>query len=540
MGDFNMYRVLIAEDEAFIRRSIITQIDWVSLDCEVVGETDNGQDAIRLLESLKPDILLSDIRLEGLSGMEAVRFIHDRKLSVQPILITGYGDLSYAKEAIQLNVVDFILKPIDPEELKAAIRKAVGLVREERERVREMELLYKQVQESKPLLLERFLLQLANGMVTDSREIEQNAAFFDFPPAPYIVAALELDDYAEFQKTHSPMERKAYELAIRECCREAVARFEKAYDVSLSPNCQLLFIPHDSVSDVVDLAEQIQEKLFREYGLSVSFGIARPERKFGRLSERVEEARQALRHKFYSGNRAVIPYADAVGVEEGATLPAYPSIQAVTQAVLAGNTAEAAERLEEAWNAVSGFPSEEDIKNLAMEWVIVVRNAVRSRQIAVRQQDADYNVYALISKQQTIQDIRQTVFSLILDVARQVENSISSRYRSTVERILAYIDQNYDREITLQELAELVYMNPKYVSRLLKQETGENFSSLLTQIRIRRAMELMDSEECKVYEVARKVGINDSRYFSQMFKKHTGMTPLEYRYRRRAPENKSL
>ncbi|MCD9023232.1 response regulator [Cohnella silvisoli] len=531
-----MYKVLIAEDEHMIRKALISQMDWAAMGCVVTGETDNGTRAIGLLLSLKPDILISDIQLEGKSGIEVCQYIQGNGLSVKTVLITGFGELSYAKAAIKLDATDFILKPIDPAELEAAVRKAVAQLDAETALAEEMVKLQAVVEESLPLLKERFLLQLAGGSVPDRNELVQNMSFFNIRLDHYAVLALEIDDYGSYLDAYRPLERQALELALREQCLGLAGPTKQSCYVDFEPNCRLLVVDHERGADLIGMAEAIQENVFDKYGMSISIGISGGSTDPSRLNETVEEAKGALRHKFYSGSRSVVSHADIQDIVRGKTVSPFPYYAAVTRAVLVGNTEEARYQFHKLWSMIGHEADEAYIKNTVVEFIIVIQTSIQSGHINLEHMSFESNVYGLIASQSTVQDVRSTAEALLVTLSDEVRTIISSRNRSVVDRLLQYMNEHYGREITLKELGETVYMNPKYVSRLLKQETGENFSAMLTKIRIQKAKEMMEHGDLKVYEVAQKVGINDSRYFSQMFKKHAGVTPLDYRNRYVSPE----
>ncbi len=523
-----MYKIVIIEDEPFIRNALIHQINWGELGCVVAGEADNGRDGIEVINNLSPDIVISDIKMDGPDGIAISRYILEHLFETKVILITGFAQMDYAQAAIKIGVNDFILKPIDPEELIGAVKKAITDIEQKKKRKEEMLNLRSIVQESMPILRERFFQELSVNMLFDTEEIVDRAAFLDINLNQYAGMILEIDKERDVFDA-SEQELQPYLLGIKKLIKPLVDGVG-GYVFEMDKNICIIADPA-MFGALFELASQMQAAIDKKFGLSVSVGISERWHDICKLNQCIDEARYALRHKFYLGSGSVI-YSGDVDDHDKKKADHITFINRyvnIVNYVKVGDGENAREHFERLWAEIAEGYHESFIRNKAFEFVIFLFERLDDNSVKVDDIMPLNEIYISLSKFSTVNSIYRFIKNIIFFACKERNKYIHEKNSNVIKTVLNYIKEHYNHDVSLETLSKLVYLNPKYLSTLFKKETGETISNHIAHIRIEKAKELMSDIRLKTYEIADKVGIHDSRYFSQLFKRHTGLTPSQYR-----------
>ena len=528
-----MNKILIVEDERFTRESLMTCIHWSEVDCEIAATAEDGVEAIGLIASIEPDIVISDIKMDGMDGIGLCEHIYNHCPNIRVILVTGHSEFEYAQRALKLGVKDFILKPTDPDELLHAIRRISSEMEAIKKRQEEYQRLQKVVEDNIPLLQERFILDLVTGNLAHEKEISQRQHFLQMDFSCFTMAVLEIDNYEEFLDKYEEPQRQILKLMIRDIGLGVMREYGVAHFIEKEPNLFILFI---SFGADHDLLEDIQQKIATFTDLSVSLGISRAAGHPQEMNAAFRQAIEALSRKFYIGQQCIIYFQDINWNDRGGNTAMNNSFDGMLAQMLirvrAGDKEGALVNLMKIEQILLKEKGEKAVffKNVVIDIVIQIQRL----QLGMGKPSsisgvADVPFITAIANGETLKEIWDLLTNMVVkttDVAHERHKNLT---RSVVDRIIAYINDNYRKDISLEELGDIAFMNPKYVCRLIKKETGSNFTDILLTIRIERARQLLRNPDMKTYEVAESVGISDSRYFSKVFKKHTGMTPTEFR-----------
>lgn len=526
-----MYRILVIEDEYIIRKALIREINWREIGCEVTGEADDGLKALECIGQIRPDIIISDIKMEKMDGIEVTKRIRELRPGVEIIFITGYGDVKYAQQAIKLGASDFILKPINPDTLLKAVKKACDKINTRIRKKEEFNKLQKIVEKSIPDLSEKFLFELANNnAIYNKEEFQQRLDFLDIHLQKFIVLAVEIDNYETLVQKYNEKTRQTYKLGIKNKFLEMFETLRlEAYYIYRSKNLDIVIMEDCDNTDTVKLFADIQNNIMETLEVSISIGLSCVNDNLPALNQSVEEAVNALNHKFYTGDMSIVFYKDIKLHKINKKENQFVLYQDIANSVSVGDTGKVKKRLEGFLNHLRNSNDENYIRKSIMELVIVIQGMLRESRFNLDEIISLDSFYTKINKSRTINELSNIINNLAILLTEQINRDIKSNNRLLVEKILEYIKKNYHNNISLNDLSRLVFMNPNYISRLIKQETGENYSEILTKIRIGKSKEFLKNIKYKTYEVAKMIGINDPRYFSQMFKRYTGLTPKEYR-----------
>ena len=399
-----MLKVVVVEDEELVRKGIVLTVDWAGAGCAVVGEAANGEEGLEVIRRYRPDLIVTDIRMPKLDGIEMLRRLREEGNRAHVVFLTAYSDFSYAQNALRLGVLDYILKPVMEDDFFDLLRRAKVRLTESRGRQRYLSWTRDQMERYKPSLIDHFF-QKWSARQLDALEVEEQLRYLNLVvPAQYEITAIDLRDNYEQQTDGQP---------------------EGAWDDNL----------------LYYACQNIVEELYS-----------------------AETKPQSFRGQ--KGNLMVLA-------------PQLPNDR--SQRLLA------------------------NIKEMVERYLPVKATLAR----------------ATGSGEQNVPDVIDRAMEALED---QIQYSI------VVTNALQYVERNLSNtELSLQMVANALFVSPQHLSRVFKHETGDTFGTFLTQARIRRAMVLLRQPKLKMYEVSSRCGYSSQYYFSSTFKKALGISPNEYR-----------
>lgn len=523
-----MYTVIVADDEEEIRKGIIRRVGWERVGFRVIGEAENGADALELVEKLEPDLLLTDIRMPFLSGIDLARAVREVRPTVQIAFLSGYDDFSYAQQAIQYNIVSYMLKPISSGELEEELIKIKAVIDkkfEEFTRGIQVKFEIKKSEFLLPLLLDSF----QQGRMKEE-ELEENALACGLLRNPMpdnmkyaiLVVGIEDENGKDMTKRSSV---NAIDMILKKYARYASC-YLKGRVVSI-----IAATPAGLNKYLHIIVEEIVQSVERMMNLKCQIGVSRSMDMLTYCREGYLEAMNALSYS-EDGQSSVYFIAD----EEKSRGLEQEDLQVITgkiESLLRGGTTEDMEaylnRLEQEMRVGN---------NPFMSVLILISQIVASV----------YKVVYTVSGDQGIRRIEeQYPMSEMQELERTAENfqnmkkmcifakeMLSEQRKKSSERIceqaVQIINDRYtEQDISVISISEEVGVSPNYLSGLIKKNTGKTLVELLTGRRIEKAEELLCCTSLKIGEITEVCGYKDQYYFSHCFKKITGMSPNRYR-----------
>lgn len=523
-----MYKLIIVEDELMIRKTLSEALNWNEAGCTVAGTAQDGIQALELIKKNKPDIIISDIKMDGMDGIELCQKMKYDHPEIKVIIITGHSEFDYAQSALKLGVKDLILKPIDHGELMNSVRKAIAEIEVEKARKAEFDKMKKAIEENISALRENFLLELLSNSII-REEIYDKMSFFNISFEKYYVMALEIDHYEGFLNNNGEMDRQLKRMVIRQICMKIINKYSKGY--LFEKETKLGMVIQMGELQIISIAEEIQAAIKQEIDLSVTIGISEPAEGYEDFISAFKQSAHALRHKYYLGDGAIISVSDTVASLVKENIKIQPDYSRIIQCVKVGDCEGALKRFDEMMLEMRrNMPRDINFMlNLAAEIIAAIHTNLFERNIDINSIIPGFNLYSRLSSCNTLPGIEEMISGFIGSVASYIHSKNKTQNSAAVAKAMEYLKKNFYKDVTLNDVSGEVYMNPNYLGRLIKKETGRNFSDILSEIRIEKAKELMKDMQLKTYEISEKVGISDSRYFSQLFRKITGFTPSEYR-----------
>ncbi len=527
------YRVLLADDEEEIRTGISRKIDWAALGFTLVGEAGNGEEALELAEQMRPDVVLTDIKMPFMDGLELCRRLRQSLPAAKLVVFSGFDDFEYARQAVGMGVSEYILKPINAPELMEVLTKLRTQLDSQRLERRDMETLRRRYEESLPVLRELFYTRLLSGQLSPA-QVQDRAARYEIELAPglWAVALVHADLPAEGGDTERD---ELLLLSVQSFLTEHFAMEGCAARVVLFGDTAALLVQLSGDDKLYPLLEELERLslLSRSYlGISLTAGVGRPCQGPEELYRSAEGARAALDYRALVGGGRVI-YIDDLEPQPAATLSFEENDQHLLSAAIklgAPDQVERAvgtlmERLRQTGLSLSRYHL------FLLEVVTCLVRLARSGGVAVEEVfGANFTGSVSLSDFSSPEELGRWLAERCLKLHELLGRQRTDSAWRLVEQAKEYIAGHYsDESLSVEALCSHIHLSPTYFSTLFKREVGMSFTAYVTQVRMDEAVRLLRDTDEKTYRIAERTGYSDPNYFSYVFKRRFGVSPSKYR-----------
>ncbi|WP_127486043.1 response regulator [Paenibacillus ehimensis] len=497
-----MLRIMIADDEERIRLGLEKIIQKESEDYEIVGSYANGLEILNALPGKEVDMIITDIQMPAMDGLELIDKLRERKPGVPCVILSGYSEFEYARKALKFGVVDYLLKPVNKQELFALLRRLHGET--ERRRV-----------EGRARQTDWIRAKL------EGREVEP-AGEMPEPPWEGEAACLVI-------RGEEPIEEGALRARIAEV---AGAAFLEAIPITGHMMCLLVAADFRSYPQgTADLATRLALSCTTGQKGCLSVGIGPVVRGPHQWSEAFREALRASHYAMYGTGRVLtamveeIPAASLHGQFAKLEKELKPFLEILDEAGIREVLQKFVLRLAEL------RPEKRQLLELFEQTVFLLRQDIPEFvEVIEDHYGGSLKMESLIENAMRFEQIGTQWIRSITELLRGCRERRSSRENRVIGQVKKILAEGFQRDIDLQSLAAEVYLTPNYLSKLFKAETGQTLTEFMIGIRIQKAKELLkEHAELKTYEIGERVGYPDPAYFNKIFKKTVGFTPKEYR-----------
>ncbi|MFW5629543.1 MAG: response regulator transcription factor [Acetivibrio ethanolgignens] len=432
-------KVLLVDDEMIAIKMLKKLIPWGELGLELMGYAKDGNEAYQMVLKEMPDIIITDIRMGNMDGLQLVERVFNLSKNVKILLTSAYADFDFAKEAIRLGCSDYILKPVDEDELEEALRKMIEDIRGKQNERKLIDRSEKQL-----WMLELYKYMKSSSHANKALKYKKD---YDFDFLDYIVFLIQRDSSSidEYINTSSiEMLQEKYVLHILE--RVVGEEYKKKFlFFDYEDDTWILIVEKTAAEEMMDTGRRLAEVLQEELNLNVLFCFSTQGKSLEELPDLYGQVKSLQKYAFYIGDEKILGYNyNCVGAEI------------------------------------------EQIREIGAK------------------REAEYSI-------------------------KQKEKETKKKFSKPVEESLQFIEANYNKNLSLDEICENVAVSKNYFCYLFKRELGVSLWNYLTQIRLGQAKRLLEETDLKTYEIAFEVGYDNPSYFSKIFKKLESVTPNEYR-----------
>ena len=525
-----MYKLLIVEDEDMLREALLGSVDWSGLGYEARGAED-GEQALNIALEFKPDIVLTDIRMPFLDGLQLSAKLREVLPGTMVAILSGHDEFAYAQEALKLGVREYLQKPMPPAELVAAVKRLERSVDAARVREHQMNRMRRQLDQAMPLMRQKLLNQLVERELSQA-EIEDMLRFVGLPLSgeSFTVCLIDFESENSAARDWALMECAALDIIKTEAKTDAAVFELNRGGVALIYCARTVFTEKERAF-VAQLLEAIRSELYEQLDLATTAAIGEPVDRLCELNRSYMSARQALRSRVMLGRYNTY---DAFARLEEARLYPFDDVNQLLQRLKQGSRAELEEGIQLFADKLRSAGSL-SVENLRVLTIDLLNGAFKLMTDAGKADPARLDeAYRQAFAAKSLDDCQAIVLNHLLITHGQLEEARASCGNQLIEGACAYIAQHYaDPDMSLNAAAAHVFVSPTYLSILFKKKLGVTFIDYLINLRLEKAKALLRDTAKRTYEVAAETGYGDPQYFSVCFKKYTGLTPTEYRAQHR-------
>lgn len=519
-----MYRVIIVDDEPIIRKGLRETIEWESIGLEVSGEASNGKQALELIRTIRPHILITDIKMPEMGGIELIEQIKRENINIRIIILSGYSDFMFLKKAIHLGVESYLLKPIDNDELVDNLIEAVNNIEKE---IAQITRSY----QGQELLISSTLNRLVTQRI-GADELREKLAFLgmNLEGRRFLCAICTVGKIiaGSFDK-----DEQMLLMAVHNICKELS---EGVATTFIDSNRHVVFLfcsdQESALEDTVKtLMDNVVKTVEKTLGISLLVYVGTAVGAIENVSKSYSSAVSCLNYGVFFESGGIIWYdrIEQNSIQSEAEIKI--NYEVIKNLIQLGKKEELRTYIHDILLSVccEGSVTVDYIRNLIMQISIKIMEIFHEIN-AVDSDEGDiiYYDYTALLSMYRMEDFFDWLFTLCDRLF--FETGKMQRMGSVVaKKVINYIEQHYVEGPTLKQVAGELRVNTSYLGQIFKKETGKSYTDYVNHLRIKKAAEMLSKSNLKVYEVAEKVGFTDYRYFLKIFKKMTGITPKEIR-----------
>ena len=527
-----LYRLMLVDDEPEIREGMKEIIDWEASGFRLVAEADNGLDALQLAEQTRPDLVITDVRMHFMDGLDMVQRMRSFLPMAQFIVVSGYDEFEYTRRSIQIKIADYVLKPISAAEFTAVLGRAKRALDDEYAKHNSVQVMNRIFSDSLPILRQQLLYSLMSGGMDEVSARSAAARYnLDLEASRYAVALLRI---ASGGGSTLAGDEELVRLAVDQIVREVLGGRIACHVFNHNGRVAVLAMLREeqSMSELMALMDTAATVVRDYIGATVTAGVGEPCLQLSCIPESAAQAMAALNHWALVDDSQVI-YIRDLKRGDGAHLTMDPQVPVtLSSAIRSKQKAEIAQCVHALIGRLRGEKvSFSEYQVYMMEALMAVIQTAREMQVEMDvTRDPSGGLLRDFLEARDLDGAEEMLLSLCMSVSE----AIGAGRRESVKRI-AQLAQEYitqragEPTLTMERVCEELKVSPAYFRALLKRETGQTFHQYLNGLRMNRAMDLLRTTSLKTAEIAQLSGLGEASYFSYAFKKHFGVSPSQVR-----------
>lgn len=532
------YSVMLVDDEEEVRQAIIKKLDWNAAGFDVIGYAENGEEALEMVENLRPDVVMTDIHMPFMDGLTLCRKLKEISKNTKAIIFSGYDEFEYAQEAIKLEVEEYILKPIDATKLKLVFERIKKSLDEEIEEKRNIEGLKKYYYESLPIMKEQFMGSLLEGKIEESKIDELRKLYDNEFNAPFygvtVIHSETLNRENNDKSNDEVMYTQLLPVSLKQIVDENLENsFEYRIFIYLEWVIVIAMFQYSSeISKLLKRMNQVCKTASRVLNVNTSAGIGQVCDSLMALSHSYNGAKSAFEYRILLEPNQAIYIQDIEPKSEERISIDENEVQNIMKDIKVGSKEDLQKSINNLLIKVKFSKiSISQLQLSLMEIFVEIIKLGRVYEVDIEQvTGADFNLYQDISKFDTLEAIGNWLLDTCMQVRKLIRRERTDTAKLITDKAMQYITDNYsNQELSVDTICGTLNVSPTYFSTIFKRETGMGFVNYLTKVRMEQALRLLNSTSEKAYTIAGQVGYAEPNYFSYVFKKEYGISPSKYR-----------
>lgn len=539
----NEIKVFLVEDEMVIRRGIKNSIDWEKEGYIFCGEASDGELVYPMIIKEKPDILITDIRMPFMDGLELCKLVKKELPNIKILILSGYDEFDYAKEAIRLGVTEYLLKPISSGKLLEALNGVSESIRREKEDKDLVRKYMEEMRENTEHEKQKFFEQMIAGNLSMADALETGKKYeMNLSAGMYNLLLFRFTLGEENRKSGELLGEAEYAI------EKLTERLEYVFEFQRGVEGWAFLLMADNEEQMSERVKELSkdlEEIMKNYSTIAYFGgIGQPVARLRELEESFREAERALAARFTMELNRIISVEDIrmaqnVDTLDDIEITSFGEIEKTRTMLEKFLNNGAEDEIDEFVDVYINELPEENLKSVLMRqyiimdaYIVMMSFCEKIEGIEGEMQAQSEELKNSMKTIQTLEEIKNYIRMLLKKIIGVRDTISGRRYSDIIEIAKDQIRKTYmSDEISLNTIAAEVGMSPSYFSSIFSKEMGKTFVEYLTEIRMDRAKELLMCSSMKTSEIGYEVGYKDPHYFSYIFKKTQNCTPKEFRAR---------
>lgn len=535
-----LYKIMLVDDEEDVREGVSHKINWEQIGFKIVGYAENGQEALELAEKLHPDVLMTDIKMPFMDGLTLCEKMKQMMPEIKLVILSGFDEFEYAQKAIQFEVTEYILKPINSKELTNVLVRIKNQMDVEYSEKCNYDKLYQHYIKSLPIIREKFLVGLMEGRIPEDRI----ATYCDNCEVHFsgeVMAVAVVQGYGKIQGDKSNNMPSSYEneltlMSIKGICDENLGK-RLEYISFIYLDYLIVIAMLEKKEKVFELLQNLNltcEASQKFLNVSMSAGIGYLCEKAIDLSHSYEGAKVALEYRVLScagPNKAIYILDVEPGTKDQVSF-GEQDLQKLIRAIKLGEIYELKEVLKQIIDNLSqNMTSIQQYQIFVVELIADLFKFCRGYEIDLQDVFKDrFDFYHDILKYDSLDRLSSWLLEKCLKIQKIIQQERMDSVKLIATKTKQYISEYYfDPDLSVDMMCSELHVSAAYFSTIFKKETGMSFVTYLTKVRLEEAIRLLNTTDEKTYVISSKVGYLEPNYFSYVFKKHFGISPMKYR-----------
>ncbi|WP_407272283.1 helix-turn-helix domain-containing protein [Radiobacillus sp. PE A8.2] len=536
-----MYKVMLVDDDYPALEFLSEMIEWELLDLELQSIHENGASALAYALKDMPDILITDIGMPKMDGLELTERMKEQKADLQVAILSCHSEFKYAQKALKLNVQDYILKDtLDPEDLSALLLDIKNKLENNYKRIIKQEKLENVVERNKSLAKEKFLRELIYQSPQSNKEwcYIDNFSGFKLEKRPYIPILCSIEGYESHKNAYSSED--LFLFAVQNVITEVLKTTEtEAVHFHFETNKSIILFPYestlkmDSYGDTYNTLTKIQQTLKSYLNVSISFlvgeNVAPDDLQF-----EISNLLGSKKQRFYMESSLITKKTEEISDTSEDIYSHYDAAAKELRQLIFEKEINNIKPFVNKWLQFikEGSYEPDNVKEWVLKLLLELKLKLKSLQYFQSSFNMDI-VHQEIINIENINDLRIWLIDCLDAVLQLTTEALYSAKNKEILEACVYVSLNIEKKLCLDEVANHLFLNPSYFSRLFKKETGKTFVEYVKTMKMERAKELLNQTTDTVGEICERLGYDNQSYFIKLFKNYTGITPAEYRGRKK-------
>lgn len=536
-----MIKILIVDDDSIARTNVKTLIEWNKYGLEVCGEAANGESGIEMIGELSPDIVITDMSMPVLNGVEFIAYIEKNCTWIKVIALSGYDEYEYVRQSMKKGAIDYILKhTLSKAVLINVLKIACERISKERVENDNRDKIQRKLKESLSAMQQKFIRELVSGGFDEIKEIKRkiNDLSLNIEPKNLLLVVVEIDDFHFLKEKLTTKGTNKIISSFIDISTEILKDMGRAIITNIEEEKFIILFSlgnmrssleiHNSVLTSID---RIKTSSKRYLNITACFSIGGVFDSIMELNKHYLEADKILKEKFFKGKDMVFQKHIEISEQKEIFNLDIRDEKTIIVALKSADWQKILLCINDIFERILLFgKNQRSIQMICVELINIVNRVAGESGLETKEIYRGEDIpYDEMKKYETIKEVKEWIISIYEKLAKLLEiSSITPEYAEPTKKAIGFIHRNYGKNISLNEAAEEIGVNSSYLSRVFKKDCNKGFNEYLNFIRVEHAKWFIKSGDYRLKHIAKKVGFNSYTYFFTVFKEFLGMTPQEY------------